>query len=839
MQDNIFKNLRKYYQPNILFQAHVDLILEPIHELHKLYYDNVLESKQFIYQKGYELAELKVLNKIQEHVSMKSDTSPIFHPENLSSLLEKDQLFGTSKSAAAKLEKDTFNASQKTLTRVDKDINNILVDSYREGVGYKEVGRRLTKKFNQLKTFEAERIARTETHSAHELGTMQAFEDLDVEYLQWDAHLDNRVRETHEEINGEIIPLGGTFSNGLKYPGDKNGPIKEWINCRCHTIPYIMPEGKMAPNQDYFHENDLVDAFRTKNNEKISKPPINKEVVEEILEVPESETISEELDEFGFSKDGWERIQEFTKAKGKRKTEYGAIFDSKTGEYTSRIFHGKKGAVHILEVERVKVGGLSPAQIKKIKKEDPMGWLKGEYKHLDNAKYEIRNYVKSPYSTIIHNHPDTGYRALSGADIKLTMVSKNVKTTIAVSEKETWIVKVSKNFTIEEGNLFEKEYNKIFDEIEGMLIAQVKKKKDEILKITDSKLKREKIQEFRKFLSSEEFDDSTNEIIGEALQQFVNENYKAKGIEIFKIKNKDIPKRIEVLSTIKPVKHNSKVTSKIKETVTKPKKVISKVKRITKTNPADKAKGAKITKTEYGEGEGIKEIVYKDGTQIKFKKVATAEEGYYWQGVDEVTVNGKKYKFIGKNDSYTHFKDQDVKLSEEELKFVDEFSAKYATHNGKTLNDLLRGKLSINDLADSENTKDFIWLKNNFERYNNILDKTKINGDIVSVRIQGKNYVEDGANNLVDKGFTSTSVGNSVTQLSDDFGTGDLTQDWTYLTIVDNGTTGGRFQGNSINRYYKDPDGDFETELIWKTNKEFDILVRDDENHIMILKPKN
>ena len=159
--------------------------------------------------------------------------------------------------------------------------------------------------------------------------------------------------------------------------------------------------------------------------------------------------------------------------------------------------------------------------------------------------------------------------------------------------------------------------------------------------------------------------------------------------------------------------------------------------------------------------------------------------------------------------------------------------------NGKTLNDLLRGKLSINDLADSENTKDFIWLKNNFERYNNILDKTKINGDIVSVRIQGKNYVEDGANNLVDKGFTSTSVGNSVTQLSDDFGTGDLTQDWTYLTIVDNGTTGGRFQGNSINRYYKDPDGDFETELIWKTNKEFDILVRDDENHIMILKPKN
>lgn len=280
MQDNIFKNLREYYQPNILFQAHVDLILEPIHELHKLYYDNVLESKQFIYQKGYELAELKVLGKIQEHVSMKSDTSPIFHPKDLSSLLEKDQLFGTSKSAAAKLEKDTFNASQKTLTRIDKDINNILVDSYREGVGYKEVGRRLTKKFNQLQTFEAERIARTETHSAHELGTMQAFEDLDVEYLQWDAHLDNRVRETHEEIDGEIIPLDGTFSNGLKYPGDKNGPIKEWINCRCHAIPYILPPGTIAPNMPQFRESDLINTkspIFEKIEKTISEPLLTKQ----------------------------------------------------------------------------------------------------------------------------------------------------------------------------------------------------------------------------------------------------------------------------------------------------------------------------------------------------------------------------------------------------------------------------------------------------------------------------------------------------------------------------------------------------------------------------------
>ena len=218
----------------------------------------MLKSKQDIYKKGYELAELEVLGKIQEHVSMKSDTSPVFKPEDLSAILEKDTLFGTSKVAESKLEKDTFNASEKVLQRVDKDINNILVESYQEGIGYKDVGRRLTQKFNQLKTYEAERIARTETHTAHELGTLQAYQDLDVEYIQWDAHLDNRVRDTHEAIDGEIIPFDGTFSNGLKYPGDKNGVISEWINCRCHAIPYILPPGSIAPNMPQFRESDLI-----------------------------------------------------------------------------------------------------------------------------------------------------------------------------------------------------------------------------------------------------------------------------------------------------------------------------------------------------------------------------------------------------------------------------------------------------------------------------------------------------------------------------------------------------------------------------------------------------
>jgi hypothetical protein len=43
------------------------------------------------------------------------------------------------------------------------------------------------------------------------------------------------------------------------YPGDRDGDIKEWINCRCTTVPYIIPYGYIAPpGRVQFREEDLV-----------------------------------------------------------------------------------------------------------------------------------------------------------------------------------------------------------------------------------------------------------------------------------------------------------------------------------------------------------------------------------------------------------------------------------------------------------------------------------------------------------------------------------------------------------------------------------------------------
>ena len=90
------------------------------------------------------------------------------------------------------------------------------------------------------------------------MGIMNSYESLGVEYTQWVAAQDDRTRDSHAEIDGEIIAFGEQYSNGLSFPGDTSGDIEEWINCRCSNAPFVMPAGMMAPSFSPFREEDLV-----------------------------------------------------------------------------------------------------------------------------------------------------------------------------------------------------------------------------------------------------------------------------------------------------------------------------------------------------------------------------------------------------------------------------------------------------------------------------------------------------------------------------------------------------------------------------------------------------
>lgn len=89
----------------------------------------------------------------------------------------------------------------------------------------------------------ATRVARTSVTAAECAGRVDSYAraksmgiDLKQERL---ATLDTRTRRSHRKLDGEKADVGGTFSNGCRYPGDPQAPYGEICNCRCTLIAAV------------------------------------------------------------------------------------------------------------------------------------------------------------------------------------------------------------------------------------------------------------------------------------------------------------------------------------------------------------------------------------------------------------------------------------------------------------------------------------------------------------------------------------------------------------------------------------------------------------------------
>ena len=252
LEKQVQRNLKFYWQDNLVL-GQVDLITEPILSSHEQYYEILKHYVSREYKLGTNEAERLILNLNRNRVANKSIV-----PKPRVFLKRTFELFGIHATAEEDLFTRVFIASERTLARVDRSIMDIITLGYKSGKGIDYVANNINRRFDQLTTWESKRIARTEIHNAHNRGTMDKYQEFDIEYTMWIASDDERTRESHLEINGEIIRLGDTYSNGLKYPGDTDGPIEEWINCRCSNAPYVVPYGYAAPPMDQFRESDLI-----------------------------------------------------------------------------------------------------------------------------------------------------------------------------------------------------------------------------------------------------------------------------------------------------------------------------------------------------------------------------------------------------------------------------------------------------------------------------------------------------------------------------------------------------------------------------------------------------
>ena len=254
--DEVIKQLNEIYNDNLLV-GQAELITKPITDATTEYYHILQKYDKREYKLGQAEAQ-RLVRLSQRGYSFKAVKPKV-------KLDKRYSLFGTLRGAEEDLFERVFIASQATMARVEQSIMTIILDGYKSGKGIDYVANELNKRFDQLTTWESKRIARTEIHNSHNAAVMNTYEDLGVEYTMWITAHDDRVRglkptdtADHVELDGEIIRVGDTYSNGLKYPGDTDGPIEEWINCRCANAPFNMPYGYMAPPQEQFKETDLI-----------------------------------------------------------------------------------------------------------------------------------------------------------------------------------------------------------------------------------------------------------------------------------------------------------------------------------------------------------------------------------------------------------------------------------------------------------------------------------------------------------------------------------------------------------------------------------------------------
>lgn len=81
------------------------------------------------------------------------------------------------------------------------------------------------------------RNTRTLMNGAHNAGGYEAMASASKDGIildkQWLATKDERTRDSHAHLDGEIRKWNERFSNGLRYPQDPQGEAGEVYNCRC------------------------------------------------------------------------------------------------------------------------------------------------------------------------------------------------------------------------------------------------------------------------------------------------------------------------------------------------------------------------------------------------------------------------------------------------------------------------------------------------------------------------------------------------------------------------------------------------------------------------------
>ena len=147
-------------------------------------------------------------------------------------------LLGTEESFTytAALEKKLKERAKLFATSVNdttlEKLSRTLAEGIESGEGIAELSARVNAVYEEFPTYRSDRIARTESTAVNNEGFNEAYKQSDVvNGVEWITAGDDRVREEHVALDGEVVKVGENFSNGLPYPQEPN--------CRCTTVAVV------------------------------------------------------------------------------------------------------------------------------------------------------------------------------------------------------------------------------------------------------------------------------------------------------------------------------------------------------------------------------------------------------------------------------------------------------------------------------------------------------------------------------------------------------------------------------------------------------------------------
>lgn len=139
----------------------------------------------------------------------------------------------------------------------NRQVQSVMTQAVLQGMPVPKIANYLAKTVGERNLHVATRSARTLITGAENAGRVDSYErargmGINVK-ARWMATLDSRTRHSHRQLDGEVADDDGLFSNGLRFPGDPDGPFSEICNCRCTLVGWIK-----GINDDLFDPSNRI-----------------------------------------------------------------------------------------------------------------------------------------------------------------------------------------------------------------------------------------------------------------------------------------------------------------------------------------------------------------------------------------------------------------------------------------------------------------------------------------------------------------------------------------------------------------------------------------------------